>query len=73
MDYKEVTQLFKPDLEKVELALRDNFLSDIPASDVQIEVYQRMKTARENLERLLPSSFEKTVHEIEEKVAKKLR
>ncbi|MDH5763008.1 MAG: polyprenyl synthetase family protein [Nitrospinota bacterium] len=30
MDYKEVTQLFKPDLEKVELALRDNFLSDIP-------------------------------------------
>jgi octaprenyl-diphosphate synthase len=30
MDYKEVTQLFKPDLEKIELALRDNFLSDIP-------------------------------------------
>jgi octaprenyl-diphosphate synthase len=30
MDYKEVTQLFKSDLEKVELALRDNFLSDIP-------------------------------------------
>ncbi len=49
-----------------------NFLSDISASDVQVEVYQRMKTARENLERLLPSSFEKTVHEIEEKVAKML-
>ena len=46
-----------------------NFLSDISASDVQAEVYQRMKTARENLERLLPSSIEKTVHEIEEKVA----
>ncbi len=30
MNYKEVTQLFKPDLEMVELALRDNFLSDIP-------------------------------------------
>lgn len=30
MDYKEVTQLFRLDLEKVELALRDNFLSDIP-------------------------------------------
>lgn len=30
MDYKEVTQLFKSDLEKVERALRDNFLSDIP-------------------------------------------
>jgi octaprenyl-diphosphate synthase len=30
MEYKEVTQLFKPDLEKVELALKDNFLSDIP-------------------------------------------
>ena len=50
-----------------------NFLSDIPASDVQDEVYQRMKSARENLEQLLPSSFEKTVHEIEEKVAKILR
>ena len=49
-----------------------NFLSDISASDVQVEVYQRMKTARENLERLLASSFEKTVHEIEEKVAKML-
>jgi len=30
MNYKEVTQLFKPDLEKVEQALGDNFLSDIP-------------------------------------------
>jgi len=30
MNYKEVTQLFQSDLEKVELALRDNFLSDIP-------------------------------------------
>ncbi len=30
MNYKEVTQLFKPDLETVELALKDNFLSDIP-------------------------------------------
>ncbi len=30
MNYKEVTQLFKPDLEKVESALKDNFLSDIP-------------------------------------------
>ena len=30
MNYKEVTQLFRPDLEKVERALRDNFLSDIP-------------------------------------------
>ncbi len=30
MNYKEVTQLFRPDLEKVELALKDNFLSDIP-------------------------------------------
>ena len=30
MDFNEVTRLFKPDLEKVERALRDNFLSDIP-------------------------------------------
>jgi octaprenyl-diphosphate synthase len=30
MEYKEVTQLFRPDLEKVERALKDNFLSDIP-------------------------------------------
>ncbi|NIQ03343.1 MAG: polyprenyl synthetase family protein [Nitrospinaceae bacterium] len=30
MDYKAVTQLFQPDLEKVEYALRDNYLSDIP-------------------------------------------
>lgn len=30
MNYKAVTQQFKPDLEKVELALKDNFLSDIP-------------------------------------------
>lgn len=30
MNYKEVTQLFKPDMEQVESALKDNFLSDIP-------------------------------------------
>lgn len=30
MNYNEVTQLFRSDLEKIELALRDNFLSDIP-------------------------------------------
>ncbi len=30
MNYKEVTQLFKLDLERVEQALGDNFLSDIP-------------------------------------------
>jgi octaprenyl-diphosphate synthase len=30
MNYKEVTQLFRPDLEKVEQALKDNYLSDIP-------------------------------------------
>ena len=30
MNYKEVTQLFKSDLERVEQALGDNFLSDIP-------------------------------------------
>ena len=30
MNYKEVTQAFKSDLEQVERSLRDNFLSDIP-------------------------------------------
>ena len=48
------------------------FLSDIPASDVQEEVYQKMKAAREDLERLVPSSFDKTFHLIEERVAKAL-
>lgn len=30
MNYKEVTQVFKSDLEQVEQSLRDNFLSDVP-------------------------------------------
>ena len=46
------------------------FLSDIPMSDVQDEVFQRMKQAREELEQLIPSRFEQTMRSIEEQVVK---
>jgi len=49
------------------------FLSDIPATDVQDEIYQRLKASREDLERLVPSNFERFYKEIEEKVSKALK
>jgi len=49
-----------------------NFLSDIPASDVEELVFERVKTAREELERLVPSDLEETVRKIQEKVGAKL-
>ena len=47
-----------------------NFLSDIPAANVEDTVYQRVKAAREDLERLVPTSFEKIYQEIEDEVEK---
>ncbi|MBL6934419.1 MAG: M48 family metallopeptidase [Alphaproteobacteria bacterium] len=46
-----------------------NFLSEIPIPEVRDEVFQRMRTAREDLERMIPTSFEMTFREIEEKVS----
>jgi hypothetical protein len=48
------------------------FLSDIPVDEAQDEVYQRMKMAREDLERMIPTSFEVTFREIEERVSSAL-
>jgi len=41
-----------------------NFLSDVPAADVQDIVFERMKAAREDLEILIPSGLESTVKDI---------
>ncbi len=41
-----------------------NFLQDIPASEVEETVYERVKTARDALESLIPSSFESEVSTI---------
>ena len=49
-----------------------NFLSDLPASEVQDIVYQRMKSAREDLERMIPSSFEDVIEEIQRDITAKL-
>jgi hypothetical protein len=43
------------------------FLSNIPISDVHEEVYQRMKAAREDLESMIPTDFERAYEEIEER------
>lgn len=48
------------------------FLSDLPVSEVHDEVYQRMRVAREDLERMIPTSFEMTFREIEERVSSAL-
>ena len=49
-----------------------NFLSEIPVTEVRDEVYQRMKGAREDLERMIPTNFEMTFREIEERVSSAL-
>jgi hypothetical protein len=49
-----------------------NFLSDIPASEVQDKVYERMKVAREELENMTPSGLEDTVRDIQKKIEAKL-
>ena len=49
-----------------------NFLSDLPASEVQDIVYQRMKSAREDLEKMIPSSFEDVIEEIQRDITAKL-
>ena len=43
------------------------FLSDIPITEVHEEVYQRMKAAREDLERMIPTNFERTYEEINQR------
>jgi hypothetical protein len=48
------------------------FLSNIPMSSASDEVDQRMKSARDDLEKLVPSSFEKTFRLIQGKVEKSL-
>jgi len=49
-----------------------NFLSEVPVSEAHDEVYQRMKIAREDLERMIPTSFDMTFKEIEERVSSAL-
>jgi len=41
-----------------------NFLKDIPASEIEVVVYDRLKATREDLESLIPTSFESEVSEI---------
>ena len=48
------------------------FLSGLPASEVQDIVYQRMKSAREDLERMIPSSLEDILEEIQRDITAKL-
>ena len=47
------------------------FLSDLPANEVQDLVFQRMKTARENLEKMIPSSFEDVFEKIKTEISAK--
>ena len=48
-----------------------NFLSDLSAGEVHDIVYERMKSAREDLERMIPSSFEQEFHEIQREMVTK--
>jgi hypothetical protein len=48
------------------------FLSDIPASEVQETVYERVRAAREDLEQLIPSGLEDSVREIQKMIEVKL-
>jgi hypothetical protein len=50
-----------------------NYLSDLPASEVQDIVFQRMKSAREDLENMIPSSFEDEIEEIQKDITAKFR
>ena len=66
-DQSSIAEMFGDDvLEKLK-----GFISDIPHSEVQDTVYQRMKVAREELELLIPSSLENTVRKIHQKIESK--
>jgi hypothetical protein len=45
-----------------------SFLSDLPASEVEEAVFDRMKSAREDLEQIIPSGFNQVYAEIQEQV-----
>jgi hypothetical protein len=45
------------------------FLSDIPAADVHDVVHERMAAAREELESLIPTSFDTEIKGIQERVS----
>jgi len=63
-----IAEMFgEPILDKLK-----GFLSDVPASEVQDIVYERLKAAREELEGLIPSGLEDTVRDIQNKIEKKL-
>ena len=55
------------------LAKLIGFLSDIPKSEVQDAVYERVKTTREALEALIPSSFEGEFEEIQTRISANLK
>jgi hypothetical protein len=55
------------------LAKLINFLRDIPRSEVQDAVYERVRTTREALEALIPSSFECEVAEIQHRISANLK
>lgn len=66
-EQNQISELFgETILEKLK-----NFISDIPISEVQDTVYQRMKDAREELEELIPSGLEMTVKDIQDKIEAK--
>jgi hypothetical protein len=54
------------------LARLKNFLTDLPASEVQDAVHQRMKSARDDLEQIIPSSFGQVYSEIQAEISTKL-
>ena len=49
------------------------FLSDMPSSEVQDVVYQKLSAAREDLERMIPTRFELEYREIERRVLSSFR
>ena len=62
-----ISGLFGPEI----LERLKNFLGDIPKSEVQDTVYERMKAAREELEGVIPTSFETEMQKIQNRVSSK--
>ena len=49
-----------------------NFLKDIPASEVENTVYERVKATREALEGLIPTGFEAELQKITNRISSNL-
>jgi hypothetical protein len=67
---KREQEIFESLFGQPTLQLLKNFLRDTDASKINDEVFARMKTARDELEAIIPISFESEIEKIQDQISK---